>query len=62
MFTNLFGKKKDKIDPAKQKELSSKKNDLEIKLAAQQFDDKITANEQKMAVLETQIREKTKVS
>lgn len=61
MFANLFGKKKDKIDPQKQKELESKKNDLELKLSAQQFDDKIAVNEKKMAVLEDQIREKTKV-
>ena len=62
MFGKLFGKKDPKSDPTKQKDLDSKKNDLEIRMAAQKFDEKITINEQKMANLETQIREKTKVN
>ena len=61
MFANLFGKKKETIDPAKQKELESKKADLQIKMSAQQFDDKIADNERKMAIIENQIHEKTKV-
>ena len=61
MFANLFGKKKDKVDPTRQKELDNKKSELEVKKAAQQFDEKINANEEKMAALERQIRDKTKV-
>ena len=61
MFANLFGKKKETIDPTKQKELESKKADLQIKMSTQQFDDKIAENERKMASLENQIHEKTKV-
>ena len=62
MFANLFGKKKEKIDPEKQKELESKKADLAIKVSSQQFDEKIAVNEKKMEILETQIKEKTKVN
>ena len=61
MFQNLFGKKPQKVDPTKQKELESKRTDLQLKVSAQQFDEKIEQNERKMAVLEDQIREKTKV-
>ena len=62
MFANLFGKKKETVDPVKQKELEGKRADLQLKLSAQQFDEKIEQNEKKMAVLDDQIREKTRVS
>ena len=61
MFANLFGKKKETVDPHKQKELESKRADLQLKLSSQQFDEKIEQNEKKMAVLEEQIKQKTMV-
>ena len=62
MFANLFGKKKETMSPQKKQELESKRADLAVRMSSQQFDEKIAVNEKKMAMLEAQISEKTKVS
>lgn len=58
MFGNLFGKKKKKIDPEKQKELDKKKNQLESENAVKQLDATIDKNQKRMDLLQERYEKK----
>jgi hypothetical protein len=61
MFAKLFGKK-EKMDPAKEKELEKKKNDLQIKESQNSLEKKIQENERKIEIIEQKIKNQTKLA
>jgi hypothetical protein len=60
MFGNLFGKKKKKVDPSKQKELDQKKNQLESENAIKQLDGTIDKNQKRIDIMQERLERKQK--